>query len=144
MQPDPGRDHSSRHLDRNPVAVNESFTSPSTRRAASDGEPDFSPLETCFDILNQSQSSRVQIVNGRMDSTKQWQLTLMARDAGRYTLPAIEFGKDRSNPLELEVQAMRPMPAPRPTARFSWKRNSPRNQPMCSHNWFTRYACYVR
>jgi hypothetical protein len=91
-------------LDRNPVAVNESFTVTFDAQGDLDDDPDFSPLETWFDILNRSQSSRVQIINGRMDSTKQWQLTLMAREPGRYTLPAIEFGKDRSNPLELEVR----------------------------------------
>jgi hypothetical protein len=40
-----------------------------------------------------------------MDKTSQWQLTLMARDAGNYTIPAISFGKDRSNSLSLVVQA---------------------------------------
>ena len=91
-------------LDRNPVAVNESFTVTYEVRGDLDGDPDFSPLETYFDILNQSQSSRVQIINGRANSTKQWQLMLMARDSGTYILPAIEFGNDHSNPLELKVR----------------------------------------
>ncbi|MDT8387102.1 MAG: BatD family protein [Thiogranum sp.] len=91
-------------LDRNPVAVNESFTVMFDATGDVDDDPDFSPLETFFDILNQTQSSRVQIINGRMDSTKQWQLILMAREPGTYTLPAIAFGRDQSNPLELEVR----------------------------------------
>ncbi len=91
-------------LDRNPVAVNESFTVMFDATGDVDADPNFSPLETFFDILNQTQSSRVQIINGRMDSTKQWQLILMAREPGTYTLPAIAFGRDQSNPLELEVR----------------------------------------
>jgi hypothetical protein len=93
------------HVDRNPVAVNESFLLTFDVQGDADGEADFSPLEALFDILNRSQGSQIQIVNGRMDKTSQWQLTLMARDAGNYTIPAISFGKDRSNSLSLVVQA---------------------------------------
>ncbi len=93
------------HLDRNPVTVNESFMLSFDVQGDADGEADFSPLEALFDILSRSQGSQIQIINGRMDRTTQWQLTLMARAAGNYTIPAISFGKDRSNSLSLVVQA---------------------------------------
>jgi len=93
------------HVDRNPVTVNESFLLTFDVQGDADGEADFSPLEALFDILNRSQGSQIQIINGRMDRTSQWQLTLMARDAGNYTIPAIRFGKDRSNSLSLVVEA---------------------------------------
>lgn len=93
------------HLDRNPVTVNESFLLTFDVQGEADGEADFSPLEALFDILNRSQGSKIQIINGRMDRTSQWQLTLMARDVGNYTIPAISFGKDRSNSLSLVVEA---------------------------------------
>jgi len=93
------------HVDRNPVLVNESFVLTFDVQGDADGEADFSPLEALFDILNRSQGSKIQIINGRMDRTSQWQLTLMARDVGHYTIPAISFGKDRSNSLSLVVEA---------------------------------------
>ncbi|MGB5407925.1 MAG: BatD family protein [Thiogranum sp.] len=93
------------HLDRNPVTVNESFLLTFDVQGEADGEADFSPLEALFDILNRSQGSKIQIINGRMDRTSQWQLTLMARDVGNYSIPAISFGKDRSNSLSLVVEA---------------------------------------
>jgi hypothetical protein len=93
------------HVDRNPVTVNESFMLTFDVQGELDGEADFSPLETFFDILNRSQGSQIQIINGRMDRSSQWQLTLMARAAGTYTIPAISFGKERSNSLSLVVQA---------------------------------------
>ena len=93
------------HVDRNPVAVNESFVLTFDVQDELDGEPDFSPLSALFDILNRSQGSQIQIINGRMQRSSQWQLTLMARDVGDYTIPAISFGKDRSNSLSLVVQA---------------------------------------
>ncbi|MEN8763820.1 MAG: BatD family protein, partial [Thiogranum sp.] len=93
------------HVDRNPVTVNESFLLTFDVQGDPDGEADFSPLESLFDILNRSQGSQIQIINGRMDRSSQWQLTLMAREVGSYTIPAINFGKDRSNSLSLVVEA---------------------------------------
>lgn len=93
------------HVDRNPVTVNESFVLTFDVQGEVDGEADFSPLESLFDILNRSQGSQIQIINGRMKRTSQMQLTLMARDVGSYTIPAISFGKDRSNSLSLVVRA---------------------------------------
>jgi hypothetical protein len=93
------------HLDRNPVTVNESFVLTFDVQGDADGEPDFAPLEALFQILNRSQGSQIQIINGRMDRTSQWQLTLMPQEVGDYTIPAISFGKDRSNSLSLVVQA---------------------------------------
>jgi hypothetical protein len=93
------------HVDRNPVTVNESFVLTFDVQGDLDGEPDFSPLEALFQVLNRSQGSQIQIVNGRMDRTSQWQLTLMAQEVGDYTIPPISFGKDRSNSLSLVVQA---------------------------------------
>ena len=92
------------HVDRNPVTVNESFLLTFDVQGDLDGEADFSPLESLFEILNRSQGSQIQIINGRVDRTRQWQLTLMARDVGTFTIPAISFGKDRSNSLSLVVQ----------------------------------------
>jgi hypothetical protein len=93
------------HVDRNPVTANESFVLTFDVQGEVDGEADFSPLESLFDILNRSQGSQIQIINGRMKRTSQWQLTLMARDVGTYTIPAISFGNERSNSLSLVVQA---------------------------------------
>ncbi len=92
-------------VDRNPVAAMESFQLMFNVQGELDDEPDFSPLETYFDIISQNQSNRIQIINGQMDRTHQWVLTLMATQAGNYTLPAIAFGNDRSNPISLTVKA---------------------------------------
>lgn len=91
-------------VDRNPVAVSESFQLQFDTKSSPDEDPDFSPLETFFDILHQSSSNRVQIINGKMERAYQWQLTMMARAPGNYTIPAITFGKDRSNPIALTIE----------------------------------------
>ena len=96
-------------VDRNPVAVNESFQLNFVASGSVDEDPDFAPLETYFDILSRNQSSQIQVINGRMQRSQQWHLTLMAREPGQYSIPAIAFGDDRSNILPLSVN---PEPAP--------------------------------
>jgi hypothetical protein len=44
-----------------------------------DGEPDFSPLDKDFEILNQSQQQSVQIVDWEKTKSIQWLLTVMAK-----------------------------------------------------------------
>ena len=90
-------------VDRNPVNLSESFHLIFSATETPDDDPDFSPLEQDFDILNQTQSHNTQWINGDFSRTVQWTLTLMPKRAGRLTIPAIAFGKDRSNSLTIEV-----------------------------------------
>lgn len=90
-------------LDRNPVPVNESFTVTFTANEAPDGEPDFSPLRSDFEILNQGESNQVSIVDGRATRSMSWQLQLLAKAAGTLEIPAIAFGNDRSQPFAVTI-----------------------------------------
>jgi hypothetical protein len=91
-------------VERNPVALNESFQLILKVEGEPDADPDLSVLEAQFDILSRNQSSSLQIINGQVRRSQQWELTLMARKAGNYVIPAIAFGADRSNALELTVK----------------------------------------
>lgn len=68
-----------------------------------DGEPDFTPLSQDFDILRRGQSQMTSIVNGRISHSRQWSLQLSPKRAGRLTIPSIVAGRDRSDPLAVEV-----------------------------------------
>lgn len=89
--------------DRNPVALNESFTLVFTATGSVDDDPDFSPLRQYLDILGQSQSSNISIINGSMSRKKTWQLSVMAKQTGKIELPPIQFGKDSSQAYSLTV-----------------------------------------
>lgn len=82
--------------DRNPVNLNESVQITFTANDKPDGEPDFSPLEKDFTILNQSQQQSTQITNLNRTNSFQWILTVMAKHAGNLVIPAINFGNDNS------------------------------------------------
>jgi len=91
-------------LDRKQVSLNESFTLVFTTDGSEDGDPDFRPLEQDFEILAQNESSKMSFINGAITSIKQWTLTLMAKQAGFFTLPEISFGSDRSPSIRIDIQ----------------------------------------
>ncbi len=95
-------------FDRNPIAVDESVSFQLIIDAPSKGEPDFSPLEKHFDILGQSSSTNMQIINGKRSQSKTHQLQLMPKRIGRITVEPITVGNERSNPLELIVTSNAP------------------------------------
>ena len=69
-------------VDRNPVSLDESFQIIFTATESPDDDPDFSPLEQDFSILNQSNSSSSSWINGKSSKTIQWTLNVMAKQAG--------------------------------------------------------------
>lgn len=83
-------------VDRNPVNLKESFQITFTANDETDDDPDFSPLDKDFDILNQSQQQSVQIINWKKTKSIQWVLTVMAKRSGNLVIPAINFGQDSS------------------------------------------------
>ncbi|BBP04413.1 hypothetical protein TPL01_21080 [Sulfuriferula plumbiphila] len=92
-------------VDRNPVAVNESFNLTLQSTDSSSGEPDLSALKRDFDVLGQSKSSSFQIINGQVTHNTQWQISLTPKHAGQLQIPAIPVGGQSSPPLSLTVTA---------------------------------------
>jgi hypothetical protein len=90
-------------VDRNPVAVNESFNLTLLSSDSSSGEPDLSALKRDFDVLGQSKSSSFQIINGQISHTTQWQISLTPKHAGKLKIPAIPVGGQSSAPINLTV-----------------------------------------
>ena len=89
-------------VDRNVVGTNESFRL-TFEADGNVGEPDFSPLAEHFQILDQSTSQNLSIVNGQTSRTLLWDLLLMATAPGEFTIPPIAFGADRSRAIDITV-----------------------------------------
>ena len=88
---------------RNPVTLDSSFHLIYEADSTVDDDPDFSPVYKDFDVLSSSQSTNMRSINGNWSLKKSWDLTLIAKDAGRFTVPAINFGKDVSPAIQLTV-----------------------------------------
>ncbi|MEZ4601046.1 MAG: BatD family protein [Syntrophotaleaceae bacterium] len=70
-----------------------------------DGEADLSVLEKDWELLNQSQSKQISLVNGEFNRSVVYSLTLMPRREGELAIPALCFGSDCSLPLPIRVLA---------------------------------------
>jgi len=94
-------------VDRTQIEFNETFKLSFKADEVPDGDPDFSPLDEDFKIINQSTSSNVIIVNGKYSRSKTWTLSLTARKKGTVTIPAINFGKDVSQSYQIIIKEPR-------------------------------------
>ncbi len=90
-------------VDRSAVRENESFTYILRVLGSTRDDPDLSPLTADFDILQRSRNTSIQMAGGRTTQTTDWNLQLMPRQPGSFTLPPIELNGSLSNPVEIEV-----------------------------------------
>ena len=92
-------------VDRNPVSMDESFQITFTASQSPDDDPDFSPLEQDFAIINQSNSTSSSWINGKSTKVIQWIINVMAKRTGSLVIPVIKFGKDVSQASSILVAA---------------------------------------
>lgn len=91
------------NVDRDPVVVDESFNLVFESNEKIDAEPDFSPLERSFTILNTSRRSNTQIINSKISHSQMWILSLIPNKAGTIGIPSIRFGKTLTKPRTIKV-----------------------------------------
>lgn len=89
--------------DRTQVGLEESFNLELRASGGVEGEPDLSVLDKDFELLGRSQSSQIQIINSDISRTTIWHLSLLARSAGRKTIPAICVEDDCTAPVVIDV-----------------------------------------
>jgi hypothetical protein len=91
-------------VDKNPVLVGEYFTLTIEATGKVSGEtPDTSELARLFSIGPMSTSSRTSIINGSISSSTSWQMQVLARRAGEFTIPAFTVAGATSDPITLKV-----------------------------------------
>jgi hypothetical protein len=100
--PGPGAVHA--FLDRSQVSLGDTVTL-NIQSHDSIGTPDLSPLQKDFQVLGTSRSSSVQIINGKSTSTSQLGIALKPLHAGSLTIPSLEAGGAKTQPLTLHVAA---------------------------------------
>ncbi len=88
---------------RNPVTLDDSFHLIYEADSSVDDDPDFSPVYKNFDVLSSSQSTNMRSINGNWSMKKSWDLTVIAKDVGKFTIPAIAFGSDISPAIQITV-----------------------------------------
>ncbi|MBE0368833.1 BatD family protein [Pseudoalteromonas aurantia] len=93
-------------VDKNPVLVGEYFTlTIEADGKVSGSQPDTSALAQKFVVSPMSVGSRTNIINGSMSSQTTWQMQLLARTAGTFTIPSFTVNGKSSQPINLKVIA---------------------------------------
>jgi len=96
-------DDFSAELDRTQVRANETLTLRLRAEGRLAGEPDLTPLNQDFEILDQSSGTRMSIINGAVSQTREWTLELAPRRGGRLQVPPLALGGKQSSPVAVEV-----------------------------------------
>lgn len=67
------------------------------------GVPDLTELKKQFTVLGTQRQMSYSIINGQSQSSSQWIVTLKAKKAGVLTLPALQVGNDRTDPVTINI-----------------------------------------
>lgn len=90
-------------VDRKTVRLNESFQITFSTTEDPDANPDFKPLEKEFEIIDRNHGTNSTWINGTSSTTIQWTFDVMAKHAGKVTIPALHFGSETSPALTITV-----------------------------------------
>jgi len=95
-------------IDRKVVHANQSVNITFSTDSATTKDPDFSPLAENFDIVNQSASSQLTMVNGSVTRSYRWIISVIPKTTGKITIPSITFGTNKSPATVLQVNTAAP------------------------------------
>lgn len=90
-------------VDRDLIKLNESFEITFSSHKDPDENPDFSPLEKNFEILNKNHGSTMSWINGQSTREIHWTFTVIAKKSGQLKIPALSFGSDNSPAITVNV-----------------------------------------
>lgn len=72
------------------------------------GDPDLSPLEQQFTVINQQRKNSFQYIDGKSESWTVWTITLTPKRKGNLVLPSIEYKGERTLPIQINVNKLDP------------------------------------
>lgn len=90
-------------VDRQRVALGESFTLSLQTQTDLAGNVDLRALEKDFFLLGQSTQAVYQVINGQSNASKIWRIELSPRHEGTLRIPSLQIGSLHSTPLLIEV-----------------------------------------
>lgn len=72
------------------------------------GNPDLSPLNQQFDVINSSRKNSFQYINGQSESWTIWTITITPKRKGNLVIPSIEFEGEKTKPIQINVAKVDP------------------------------------
>lgn len=75
-----------------------------TDEPQSSGVPDLSPLQHDFTIVGTERGMSYSLENGQAHASTSWTVLLNANKQGKFTIPSVTVGKEKSTPALIEVR----------------------------------------
>lgn len=104
--------HLSMEVENKEITRDEAFHLVLKTDKSTNKRPDFSPLEKDFIVAGTEQSSQYTIINGKTLTSTEWILLLLPKHAGKLTIPSIQLGQEKTNPVTVSVGETKPHHAP--------------------------------
>ena len=70
------------------------------------GDPDFSPLQQQFDVINTARKNNFQFINGKSESWTIWTIAIIPKRKGNLVIPSLSFKGETSKPIQISVNAV--------------------------------------
>lgn len=77
--------------------------------------PNFMPLQKDFSIEGTQSAVNYSVINGHISSVSEWTLLLSARRSGKLTIPPLQVGNEKTEPLTIEITKEAPTTTESPT-----------------------------
>lgn len=90
-------------VNKNIVPQGEVFVLTLTADESLNERPDFSVLNSDYNVYSTSVSHSSYVVNSKTSSTTKWQTIMSAKKEGKQKIPAIKVGKYYSNEVDIEI-----------------------------------------
>ena len=91
------------HLDRDRISEGETVRLIIEAEGRVSAMPDTHPLNQDFDVTGTMSGSRVNIINGKMDSRTTWTISLIPKRSGTLTIPPLDINGEYTTELMLQV-----------------------------------------
>jgi len=91
------------HLDRNQITQGETVQLVIEATGQISAMPNTQALNEDFDVMGMASGSRINIINGKIDSRTTWTITLAPKHSGELTIPAITINDEQTPVLFLQV-----------------------------------------
>jgi len=86
------------------ISVEDAFEITIISDSANASGIDISGLQQDFEILDQYKQSSMNIINGNVTQSSSWIYTVVAKHAGKITIPAITVGNESTQPTDITVK----------------------------------------
>jgi hypothetical protein len=90
-------------VDRNVVVEGDSLTLTIQTDGTGGAAPDYAALQNEFEVYGSSQSTRRSLSNGRLQSSTEWQVTLVPKRSGTLAIPPLPVAGGKTQALAIRV-----------------------------------------